>query len=497
MCDKKGKCKERCADILPEDFEALKSRVIKKADIPEGALEIYGTNMTANESNEAKLAKQEGKEEQFRAKYFPEGIRPTIRADGSVADTLFLDVLKLKIGARVMLIYNVDTSDGLTNGSLGKVTAFHQNKEGRIIYIMVQFDKENTGQEMRKGYTRNITKNFQTPIKVVTMSYSNSKAKHAARIEVMQFPLKLAWAITAHKSQGVTIKKPKSMVSNMAQHFTSNQTYVVLSRVQSLNQNYLLSLEPSKIWCHEGAKAESERLSSIALNNKMKIWNKTDHIKINITTLNASSLKAHHEDIVCDDILLNSDVLCINETWLNTNDSNYEIPGYKEISVRSGRGKGTSLYPKHHLDLISEEYVKTDRAQMIKLCTKNVDIISVYRSSNHEDIQLFTNQLTELFSTEKTTIVCGDLNINYLKSAENIFSKKLTSLGFKQIVKEPTHKEGSLLDHMYLYTPAEEFEVTEIFQHPLYFSDHDAICLQIKQNLKQRKKIKRKTTKHH
>ncbi|HIC31856.1 MAG TPA: hypothetical protein EYO76_08045, partial [Flavobacteriaceae bacterium] len=345
MCNKKGECKETCAHILPEYFEALKSRLVKKRDIPEDALEIYATNIMANESNSAKLAKQGGNKEEFKAKYFPENIKARINPDGSVADTLFLDVLKLKIGARVMMIYNVDTSDGLTNGALGMVAGYHRDKTGRIRFIMVKFDKDTAGEEMRKDFPE-ISKNGQTPVKVVTCSYSNSKEKHAVRIEVTQFPLKLAWAITSHKSQGITVMKPKPMVSDMAKHFTSNQTYVVLSRVQALSQNFLLSLEASKIWCHEGAKAENERLSKMAINNNPSMWHKQDVATINITTLNASSLKKHHEDIKCDDILLKSDILCINETWLETFDNNLEIPGYNEISVRSGRGKGISVYTK-------------------------------------------------------------------------------------------------------------------------------------------------------
>ena len=121
-----------------------------------------------------------------------------------------------------------------------------------------------------------------------------------------------------------------------------------------------------------------------------------------------------------------------------------------------------------------------DKAQIIKASTTNIDIISVYRSSGHEDSEEFIHQITQLNSTEKTTVICGDLNINYLKDPMNKVGAELINRGFRQIVKEPTHKEGSLLDHLYFHTPKEDFEITDIFQHPLYFSDHDAICVQVK-----------------
>ena len=54
----------------------------------------------------------------------PRGIQPKINDEGEVKDTPFMQELELKVGARVMLTYNVDTMDGLSNGTCGNVAGF-------------------------------------------------------------------------------------------------------------------------------------------------------------------------------------------------------------------------------------------------------------------------------------------------------------------------------------------------------------------------------------
>ena len=79
-----------------------------------------------------------------------------------------------------------------------------------------------------------------------------------------------------------------------------------------------------------------------------------------------------------------------------------------------------------------------------------------------------------MFNPRKKTLICGDFNLN---PSENELSKKLVATGFHQIVSEATHVKGGILDHVY----SKPFQqVTKLFIHPLYFSDHDAICVTLK-----------------
>lgn len=124
-------------------------------------------------------------------------------------------MLQLKVGAQVMFIKN-DPNHRFYNGKIGKVTYLHNDFVGVLC----------------EGET--------TPIKVDKMEWSNSKytideATKEIKEEVMgtfhQFPLRLAWAITIHKSQGLTFDKAIIDVFNA---FAHGQVYVALSRCRSL-----------------------------------------------------------------------------------------------------------------------------------------------------------------------------------------------------------------------------------------------------------------------
>ena len=78
-----------------------------------------------------------------QAKYKPY-IEPK---EGAVASTSFIDKLKLKIGAKVMIIHNINTTDCLTNGQLGELVSFIKTTGGEIDKLMIKLNNEKAGQE--------------------------------------------------------------------------------------------------------------------------------------------------------------------------------------------------------------------------------------------------------------------------------------------------------------------------------------------------------------
>ena len=139
-----------------EDLELLKTRVRKKdhKDL-KGALFMACKKDAVNEHNEKCLNKLQGKLHNIEAKHLSKlkkNFKPYVRKDGSISDTQFLDVLKLKIGARVMLIYNVDVSDLLCNGALGIVIGVEVSKNGAVEKIIVKFDNPKAGQNSRRNH---------------------------------------------------------------------------------------------------------------------------------------------------------------------------------------------------------------------------------------------------------------------------------------------------------------------------------------------------------
>ena len=87
------------------------------------------------------------------AEHIPKDRNVTINADGSIEKTLFLDVLELKVGARVMLIHNVNTADGLVNGAQGVVQEILTSaSDNKVRYVLVKFDNSKVGDEQRRKF---------------------------------------------------------------------------------------------------------------------------------------------------------------------------------------------------------------------------------------------------------------------------------------------------------------------------------------------------------
>ena len=139
----------------------------------------------------------------------------------------------------------------------------------KVQYILVEFDDPESGIAMRQKYSAILAK-YQnknlTPIGKVSFEYSLGNVRKAsnAKAKVIQFPLTLGWALTAHKSQGQTIKKPRTLVADLNSTGRGGQAYVVLGRVQEINQLYLKNYNPKKITINQDAMKVAEKLTNSA-----------------------------------------------------------------------------------------------------------------------------------------------------------------------------------------------------------------------------------------
>jgi len=125
------------------------------------------------------------------------------------------DELELKVGAQVVFVNN--NKPGWMNGDLGTVTAMHDN----VIEVKIH----------KAGYVRDVGRS-----EFGKYRYRYNKDKQKIEVELVgkfiQFPLALGWAITIHKSQGMTLEKAIIDIDGNA--FAEGQTYVALSRVKSI-----------------------------------------------------------------------------------------------------------------------------------------------------------------------------------------------------------------------------------------------------------------------
>ena len=128
----------------------------------------------------------------------------------------------LKIGSQVMCTINFDQENCIINGSQGKVIGFNHKKEP-----IVKFEHN------------------QIIIPISKHTWYNEQFDDYG---LCQLPLILSWAITIHKSQGITLESANINIGSNI--FEYGQSYVALSRVKSLNGLYLKNIDFSKIKCN-------------------------------------------------------------------------------------------------------------------------------------------------------------------------------------------------------------------------------------------------------
>ena len=104
-------------------------------------------------------------------------------------------------------------------------------------------------------------------------------------------------------------------------------------------------------------------------------------------------------------------------------------------------------------------------------------LINVYRFSESDNIKEFSEQFLKDTAEYMTgsVIICGDLNIDLIGNANNVFTKSLTNMGFQYLDTGPTHIRGGQIDHVYFKCADQNISVILNKVHSVYYSDHDSV----------------------
>lgn len=203
--------------ITPEDIAILNQYVKPDFDFKEnkGYITLTTHNAKADSINSQSINDLDGKEyvyTPFVVGDFPEKIFPVE------------EELKLKVGAQIMFVKNdLSFEKRYFNGKMGVIKSLSDEE------IFVHFPEENMTLEVEKYEWKNIRYKVNEQTKDIEEEVLGTFA---------HYPIKLAWAITVHKSQGLTFDKAALDVSQV---FLPGQAYVALSRLRSLNGLILLS----------------------------------------------------------------------------------------------------------------------------------------------------------------------------------------------------------------------------------------------------------------
>ncbi|XP_078312804.1 uncharacterized protein LOC144619253 [Crassostrea virginica] len=356
---------------------------------PEDALHVYSTNQEANEYNLKMLRGNSEELVELHAKDYQRDKttgKLTLRDKpliGTKADGLS-PVLLLAVNARVMLTRNICVEDGLVNGAMGFISNFEykdKHPENEVESVGVIFDSKVTG----KIQGRVTPKGNLVQIKRMEEDLREKNSKSVVR---HQFPLKLSWACTAHKVQGMTAKK---VVVNLDRTFSPGQAYVAISRVTSKDGLFIETNDETvlqkKIYADLDVKLALLRmqkyLSDGNFENSVEIGNHKS-----ILLLNVQSLRAHFQEVISDSRLTSADLICLTETWLrgNENVQDIEIPDFDFHHItreqcydnssdvfkrlQKARGGGVGVYKKKtNTDIfINALECKNIEGMSIKMC---------------------------------------------------------------------------------------------------------------------------------
>jgi exonuclease III len=480
--------------LTSDDEKTLISRLRESdhLDLTSADVNIVTTREAAEKLNKAYFEKLPGEEVIIKAVHMRSSQKkftPTINEKdgtiGSGSGTGFIDKLKVKINAKVIMVRNINTVDKLTNGQAGVIKDIIKDKNGGVSYIMVTFHIKSVGRQTREKYP-NLKVKYPGATRVdrYELTYSLTKKAKGSTAKLIQFPLRLAHATTAHKSQGLTIHKPKTVSIDMELWITAAMGYVMLGRAQEKEQVFIKIPEKEKTKEKKEEKVlksfyacpkvlkEDEKMNARSLNRNPPTWHKKKENQIKIAALNIYNLQTHMEDLRSDHGIKNADLILLSETWLSEEDEknkNMKIETYKENFVSVGKGKGLASYRRDDIQLRGT--VKTENYQIMKL-TQSTDlhIIAAYRSSS-SSINAFTEDILNLITEGVTTVIMGDMNICVRENPTNYLSESLERKGFSQMVKEPTHREGRVIDHIYVYLN-ENFDPPEMVSRAVFSNDY-------------------------
>jgi len=176
----------------------------------------------------------------------------TIPDDAEVDNTGGLpSEVSLVKGASIMLRHNIDVEDGLYNGAQGTIAALGEAAGSILVPIFVHFEDVRIGTRAER---REIDGKIAVRIDPKTAQFDF----HGRQVKRTQLPVILSFAMTIHKSQGLTLNK---VVADCGEHvFESGMAYTAASRVRKMKDLIFLEYSPLAFRANDDALEELDRL---------------------------------------------------------------------------------------------------------------------------------------------------------------------------------------------------------------------------------------------
>ena len=492
------------------DIACLSTRVVDifSVNYPRTAVHLFTNNAKVNAHNAMVLSQSSNTVYQVKARDrvvnpISEEVKAKVLKSfetRKTTDTQLPTMLLLSEGFNYDITVNIDTQDGLTNGTSCKIMKIELQsvKCYPLGPIWVQYDNPAIGQHVRnlhKHRYKSWHNSSWTPLMPVSRNFA---AGHKGELEIQrfQYPLRPAAAKTVHRSQGDTVSEA---VVNLS--LAENQKppvdhihYVALSRLKTFDGLYITDLNTNKISISKAVKAEMKHLRECKTDFTLQfLYNMADVFRL--TFLNARSLHRHLLDVKNDFNFQAAEVICFCETRFDNRDTSEStsLNGFhqyrQDSKVHTNQNQrtpyGMALYTSEKLHIDPSSLTSDNIEIMLSEINRTeikiilVNIYSPPKTTTKTLIKVLTN-IHHTYLNSVFSVIMGDFNIDMNSDSPGAkqLAQQMTNLGYRQLITSPTCDTGSIIDLIFTNFP-EDMEV-RAGTLPVYYSDHMIIWAAIK-----------------
>ena len=490
----------RLNEMTEEDKQKLQTRVFDRdtGDNPKDAVHLFAENFYVNKHNDNILSQLPGVKvvischDSVVSAYIPakecQKLINNLTDDYSKTGQL-MKSLTVVVGMIVVHTANVDVDDGLTNGATDVVKHIDFRMEGtnRPSIIWVLFDDPRVGRTTREKYRKLYNSSIHTdwtPVFDVQRTFIVNYKTY----QRIQFPLTPASGKSVWKAEGATVDRVVVDLSQQTRHcHIPNIHYVAFSRVNKLEDLYILNMNEAAMALDEDVNVEMQRLRTEATLELCYVpLYKIDPHKNKIAFNNARSLHKHFKDVEFEPNVLAADAIGFAETRLCRRVENVHFALKRFRLIRLDDTEKESVNRPHHgLALYVKEYFQIQK--VVKMQCKSFEFIFAgiysiqrgyvqvvvlykYPKSSQTDFRKDIHRhLRPVIDLNAKLVILGDFNIQIDCVNTEFVEFMETLFRCMQQIKQCTTDSGSILELIFLNCEA-FCDVVEA-----YWTDHKLV----------------------